>query len=142
MDDTINQFVVAPIALTTVTKTAIDVLRVNFPDAATKLVILAAVVTGPLLALLLMLARGTPVTSQSVALAMLQGIMSSLGAIGVNRLGNKAQEATTNEQVRQANASSKRRSSGTVLVTPTDGLEAETTGLSATTGAVSPRKPK
>jgi hypothetical protein len=88
----VNDILLSPLAATTLTKGTVDVIRINFPSTAPIVPIACAFLCGPFYALLLVLARGIAYTPQTIAIAIIQGLIASLASVGVNRLGNKAQE--------------------------------------------------
>lgn len=78
------------LAIVTIVKILVDMIKIAMPNQPTYIPPLAATVFGIITAILVDLAEGTIINSQSIATSILAGILAAGGAIGVTELQKRA----------------------------------------------------
>lgn len=83
------------LAAATVVKIVVDLVKLALSGESPQWVPpLLALVLGPIVVVLLLLAAGQPLTTQTLAQAVLAGILSAGVAVGVTDIGKRAQLRT------------------------------------------------
>lgn len=89
-DTLLSDVFVLALATTTAVKTLVDIVRLGFDVPPKWMSPVLALCSGPIFAVLISLALGQVLTSQSSAQCILAGILGAGGAVGVTELSRKA----------------------------------------------------
>lgn len=92
LDSTTGTILLLASAASAFVKPIVDAFKMARPSCNSWEPILLAFILGPVILFLLQLATNQPLTSQSIAISILGGLMAGLGAVGTTQLHTKARE--------------------------------------------------